>query len=735
MKRKSMKTTALVLSASLLLGIGATVAYAQNTDSQEKVEEKAQVTATTGTTGIPSKDETVYVLSGADGSAKQVIVSNWLQNTNKADILEDVANLSNIENVKGDEAFTKGDNGALTWNANGADIYYQGTTDQQVPVEMKISYTLDGKSISPEDLAGKSGRVTIRFDYHNHQMETANVGGTQQKLYVPFVVLTGTVLDTDIFRNVTVTNGEMENLGNEIAVMGVALPGMQENLNIGKDKVDIPSYVEIAADVESFDMGPTLTVATTAPFTKLDSGHLDAADLKAQAEKLTNGMTQLMDGSNQLYDGLNTLLEQSGTLVAGIEQLANGSMQLQNGAAALKDGTARLQDGASQLVNGLSTLDANSAALTGGAQQVFVSLLSSANTQLAAAGLDVPTLTIENYAEVLNKVIASLDETAVYQSALKQVTDGVNARRGEIEAAVTAAVQQQVAAEVTTQVTAAVRQQVQQTVQANETQFRVAVVRKATGMSLEEYEAAVAANKVTAEQQAAVNAAVENAMAAEVEKQMSSDDVNAKITAISEKTTTEKMASAEIKALIAKNTELQVEKAISDMMTSPEVQGKLQAAAEGAKSLIALKASLDSYNSFYLGILSYTSGVSMAANGAKDLLAGTDALTAGMSDLSTGVDTLNSGIQTMKGKTPTLLDGITALRDGSGALKDGLKKMMDEGIQKIVDLAENDLEALADRLSASIDVAKGYTSFSGASQDTDGIVKFIYKTDSISVEE
>lgn len=735
MKRKATKTTALVLSASLLLGAGATVVYAQNAAPEEKVDEKPPVAATTATTGIPSKDETVYVLSGADGSAKQVIVSNWLQNTAKADMLEDVANLANIENVKGNEAFTEGKDGTLTWDAKGADIYYQGTTDQQIPVDMKISYTLDGKSISPEDLAGKSGRVTIRFDYQNHQMETVNVGGVQQKIYVPFVILTGTMLDTEVFRNVTVTNGEMENLGNEIAVMGIALPGMQENLNIGKDTIDIPNYVEIAADVESFDMGPTLTVATTAPFQQLDSGHLDAAGLKEQAHKLTDGMTQLMDGSNQLYDGLNTLLEQSGTLVSGIDQLAAGALQLQNGISALKDGTTQLQTGASQLADGLTTLDANSAALNGGAQQVFLSLLSSANTQLAAAGLNVPTLTIENYAEVLNEVIASLDETAVYQSALQQVTEGVNARRGEIENAVTAAVQQQVSTAVTTQVTAAVRQTVQQTVQANEAQFRSAVVFQATGMTLKDYEAAVEANQISPEQQAAINAGVEKAMAAEVEKQMQSDEVNAKIAAISQKTITEKMASDEIKATIAQNTDLQVQKAISDMMASPEIQNKLQAAAEGAKAVIALKTSLDSYNSFYLGLLAYTSGVSVAASGAQDLLAGADALKDGTGKLANGVDALNSGMQTMKDKTPSLLDGITALKDGSALLKDGLKKMMDEGIEKIANLAENDLEALSDRLSATIDAAKGYTSFSGAHQDTESLVKFIYKTDSISIKE
>lgn len=735
MKQTTMKTTALVLSASLLLGIGATVAYAQNTVPDKKAEETPQKAALSSAVSVPSKDETVYVLSGADGSARQVIVSDWLQNTDKADTLEDVANLNQIENVKGSETYTAGKDGTLTWDANGADIYYQGTTDQQLPVEMKISYTLDGSAISPQELAGKSGRVTIRFDYQNHQYETVSLGGTQQKLHVPFAVLSGTVLDTDVFRNVTVTNGASENLGNGIAVMGLALPGMQENLRISKDTLDIPQYIEISADVTSFSMGPTLTVVTSAPFQELDAGQLDLAGIKEQAQKLTDGMTQLMVGSDQLYEGLSTLLEQSGTLVSGIDQLAAGALQLQAGFTALQDGTTQLQTAVSQLAAGLATLDSNSAPLNGGAQQVFLSLLSSANTQLSAAGLTIPALTIDNYAEVLNGVIASLDETAVYQTALQQVTEGVNARRGEIETAVTAAVKEQVSAAVTAQVTTAVRQSVAQTVQANETQFRSAVVFEVTGMTLKDYDAAVAANQIPPEQQAAINAGVENAMADEVEKQMNSDAVKAKIVSLCERNIADKMASDEIKALLAQNTELQVQKAISDMMASPEIQSKLQAAAEGAKAVIALKTSLDSYNSFYLGLLSYTSGVSTAAAGAQELLAGADALKDGTGALAGGMTELNNGLQTMQSKTPTLLDGITALKDGSKALQEGLTTMMNEGIQKIADLAENDLADLSNRLSASIDAAKGYTTFSGAHENTESIVKFIYKTDSISLPE
>lgn len=734
MKKNVMKTTALALSAAILIGVGATAVCAQNnTSSAKAVSEKPSTPAVTSkANSVPSKDETVYVLSGADGTAKQILVSNWLQNTAKADQLEDLSHLKGIENVKGNEEYTTGKDGSLIWDAAGEDIYYQGTSDQQVPVDMQIHYTLDGKEITPEELAGKTGKVTIRFDYQNHQFETATIDGKQQKIYVPFVMLTGVMLDTDVFRNVTVTNGKLENLGNTIAVIGAAMPGMQENLGISKDDFHIPDYVEITADVTDFDMGPTLTIATTSLLSNLNAEDLDIDNLKDQAQKLVEGMNQLMDGSGKLYDGLNTLMEKSGTLVDGIDQLAAGATQLQSGADALNGGASQLQSGASQLSAGLNTLDSNSAALNSGAQQVFNTLLATANTQLTAAGLSVPGLTIGNYADVLNGIIASLDETAVYQSALQQVTEGVNARRSEIEAKVTQVVKAQVSAQVTAQVTDGVRAKVTEGVKANEEQIRAAVIFSATQKTPEEYQAAVDAGLISEETQATINTAVEAAISAKIEEQMESDDIKAQIADLSQKTTEEQMASEEIKATIAQNVELQVEKAISDTMASPEIQAQLQAAAEGAKAVIALKSSLDSYNGFYLGVLAYTSGVSSATAGANELIAGANTLKGGMDSLTAGVNNLNSGIQTMKSKTPELVNGITALRDGSKALDEGLTKLMNEGIQKIADLAEDDLEDLTARLSACINAAKGYTTFSGISQQTEGTVKFIYKTDSIS---
>ncbi len=731
MKNRATKFISLALCAVVLFAAVRTSVFALTGEGKESEDENQETTINASAEAETSKDETVYVLAGADGTVQKIIVSDWIKNAMAADSLEDKTELSDIENIKGDESFTLGGDNSCVWDAQGNDIYYQGNIEKELPVQMSVRYTLDGQAIAPEALAGQSGHVTIRFDYQNIQYEEVLLDGKTEKIYVPFTMLTGMLLDTEVFRNVTISNGKLINDGDRIAVVGIAFPGLQEDLAISKEKLDIPDYVEISADVENFEMGMTMTLATTELFGAIDSDKLDLHELSDAMAELTDAMDQLMDGSSQLYDGLCTLLEKSGDLVSGINKLAEGAAQLKAGAESLDSGAAQLQAGAAQLSSGLNTLNANSSSLNGGARQVFSSLLSMANTQLSEAGLSVPALTIDNYASVLDGVIASLDDTAVYQAALEQVTATVNANRGMIEEKVTEAVQAQVEAEVSAQVTAAVQETVTQAVHENEAQFRAAVIQQALGMTVEEYKAAIEAGLVTQEQQDAVNAAVEAAMQAEIDARMQREEIQAQINAVTQQTVGEQMQSDEIQALIASNTELQVQQAISEAMSSDAVQAQLSAAAEGAKSVIALKSSLDSYNAFYLGLITYTSGVSSAAAGANELKTGADALKAGTSELSAGAAELLQGIQTMKDSAPALVDGITQLRDGSMELSDGLKQFNEEGIQKLIEAVDGDLDGLSNRIRVTADVAKHYTSFSGISEDMDGDVKFIYKTDSI----
>ena len=632
----------------------------------------------------PQKDETVYVLAGADGSVQKIIVSDWIKNTLGSSTLTDSSELENVENVKGDEGYTMDASNARVWDAAGNDIYYQGNIEKELPVTLKVSYTLDGKTVTPEELAGKSGKVVIRYDYQNNQYETVTVNGKQEKIYVPFAMLTGMLLDTDTFSNVEVSNGKLINDGSRYIVAGFALPGMQESLGIDRDTLELPNHIEITADVKNFSMMNTVTIATNEVFNELDSAKLNSADdLKASLGDLTSGMQQLLDGSSALYDGLCTLLESSQTLVSGINRLAAGAQQLSGG---------------------LNELDSHSAELNAGSAQVFQSLLSMADGKLAEAGLTVPQLTIDNYPDVLNGVLAQLDETNVYQTAyqtaLATVTAAVDAKMDEITAGVTQAVQAGVKEEVLAayreQVVAGYRKQV------------LAQVLQAMGITEDIYNGS---EEIKAQVDAKVDALVAQAETdGTIDALVTKAEKDGTIDAL----VAQQMQTEKVKALIAQNVEKTRQEKIDETMNSAEVQAKITAALEqaksGAASISALKGQLDSYHTFYTGLRDYTAGVASAASGAQELY---------------------SGILTMKNGAPALVSGVTQLRDGAMQLSDGLKEFNEKGVQKLVDLVDNDLDGLLERVKAIADVSKNYRSFAGISEDMDGQVKFIYRTDAI----
>lgn len=446
MKKPVVKMLSISLCVLLALGgIGGTV-YAMGVSADAGSPDAAPVNSGAGSTapktsssydpdaGRNVKDETVYVLAGADGSVRKIIVSDWIQNALGSDAINDVTQLTGIENVKGNESYTMGGNSSCVWNAKGNDIYYQGDLDQELPVAVTVSYMLDGQPIAPAELAGKSGKVTIRFDYTNHQYELLEIDGKQEKIYVPFAMLTGLMLDNDVFTNVSVTNGKIMNDGDRTIVAGLAFPGLQESLGLDRDTLELPDYIEITANVERYELETTVTLAVNELFndaasTMEDNDDLDGlGELDDKLDELTDAMDQLIDGSSRLYDGLCTLLDSSKELVAGIDQLAAGAAQLKQGAEGLSAGAAQLQAGAAALDQGLDRLAGQNDALNGGAAQVFQSLLASANSQLAAAGVQAPELTMENYGQVLDGVIAAAGESPAAQqvAALKASLDSYN---------------------------------------------------------------------------------------------------------------------------------------------------------------------------------------------------------------------------------------------------------------------------------------------------------------------
>ena len=391
------------------------------------------------------KDETVYVIADANGNTQKVIVSDWLKNNLKNGTINDVSELNSIVNVKGDETYTQ-NGSACTWNANGADISYQGTTDKALPVNVKVRYYLDGNGMTPEEIKGKSGHVIIRFEYENTTKRTVKVDGKDEEMQVPFAALSGVILDDDRFSEIKASNARLFNDGLRTVVVGVAFPGLQESLKIDKEKFEIPESLEIEADVTDFSLGMTVTAVTDEIFAKLGSFDISSLDnFSDSMAQLNDAMKQLTDGSGALSDGLSILLEKSGELEAGVGKLADSSSELKKGikaadegagkisagAGSISEGAGQLDSGIDQLKTGLETLSSKNDALMAGALEVFNVMLSSASDQLKEAGAEVPALTVENYSAVLEGVEEKLTQAAALYKASDPATSAVYTKKAE----------------------------------------------------------------------------------------------------------------------------------------------------------------------------------------------------------------------------------------------------------------------------------------------------------------
>ena len=378
-----------VLTIALVgTGIGATAVFAEKnstavtaeadstTDSSKDADDIADklMDSVSLKDNNADKDESVYLISDANGNVNKTIVVDHLKNKDKKDTLEDASNLSDIENVKGKEKFTQsGDK--LTWQAGGKDIYYQGTATAEPPVTQKVTYYLDGKEISPKDLAGKSGKVKIRFDYTNTTSYTETVNGEKQTVSVPFAAVTGLVLG-DGFENIEVTNGKAEVSDSSSVVLGYALPGLKDSLGIKDGDLDgdvnIPEYMEMTADVENFSMPAAMTfVVNASDYVSTDG--IDTSDLDDMINDLKDASTQLQDGSktlaegtDTLSDGLSTLQSKLGTFASGVGTLQSGLKTYTDGVSTLSGGLNKLNSNVPTLSNGITTLNSSAKSLNDG---------------------------------------------------------------------------------------------------------------------------------------------------------------------------------------------------------------------------------------------------------------------------------------------------------------------------------------------------------------------------------
>lgn len=657
---------------------------AEKAEIEDKINELVnQKSAPDDTT----KDETVYIISDAKGNAGKVIVEEWLKNRDGAQTIEDVSDLEGITNVKGDETFTQ-DGDKLTWQANGSDIYYEGTTKKQVPISEKVTYYLDGNEIEPEALAGKSGKVTLRFDYENHEKTTVHQESGDVEVYVPFTVMTGMILNDD-FTNIEVTNGKVISDGKNNIVVGMAMPGLHESLQ-KKDgefdsNIEFPDYVEVSADVENFTLDMTATIAMSGLLSDMSLSDIDLSDLEDSIDELSDGSEQLEDGSRQIKDGLDTLKESMGDFKTGASDLKNGINDYTDGAKKLNDGLKTLNSSVGTLSKGADTLNSSAKTIAGGVAKLDKALNTQMSEKEQAAAKKLVDAQFAKGSATYNFISKSAAEnfkgTMTSEATVNQIQAGISGM-GLTSDGVVAALAEYYAQHGFTDPTSG------QTFSAEQCQammpganvtyaaafagtvLKGGLAQGVAGGIAENGADAVGASVVAACQSAAQTAAIQGAE-------------NAK-----------KLIASEIEAV--------------DQGSGYSLVTGSKALSEGISTLAA-------------SVPDLVSGVNQLAKGADTLVANNEKLKNGASDLSEGA-----------GK---IADGVNELNDGAGELHDGVVKFNDEGISKLVEAFNGDAKELLDRIDAVVQAGEDYTTFTGLAKDQVGSVKFVIKTDAVKVSE
>lgn len=651
------------------------------------------------------KEETVYVLADSTGKERKVIVSDHLINDGNKDTIEDASDLKDIENVKGDETF-KQDGSKLTWQADGNDIYYQGTSTKETPVSQTITYSLDGKEVKPEELAGKSGKVTIRFDYTNNETVKTKIDGKEEEIYVPFAAISGMVLD-DSFSNVKVTNGKVISDGKNNIVVGYALPGLKESLDVDDSDFDgdvsIPDYVEVTADVENFSLSTTMTVVMNATNFISKDGDADLSEVDDMLDTLTDATDQLKDGSGELADGVDTLKSKMGefkdgvgtlkngikdytdgastlstgigTLKSGVDTLAGSVPTLISGVGTLKDGSASAAKGASSLKDGAGTLKKGAKDVSTGANTLSngVKDLSTGANTLSGGASDLST-----GADTLSAGATSLSDGAnTLSSGAASLNDGVQSIATNMKTLVSGT--QSVsdgAAQLNTGVGTLIGTLNKMGTDLAETKASIGEISEDT------------ANNAVLQYASLQNALIQGIVAETKGDTTAANDIYAQVvsqiggTIGVDSISDVAGASAAIQKIssLISQTSLKVGEGVgmigvidtvSRKLTEPDTQEQITKLQQGAASLAEGAGKVaQGASQLSTGADAAAAGSAQVAQGAADLATGATKLKKGAGDLATGAGKVADGASTLHKGASDLSDGLNTLDGGIGQLKE-----------------------------------------------------------------
>lgn len=719
-----------------------------NKDDEEDLKEVLSSKISKAADEEVGKEETVYVVADNSGKAKDVIVSDWLKNPDGNETIEDVSDLKDIKNVKGKEKFEEKD-GKITWKAKGKDIYYQGKTDKELPVKQTISYYLDGEKMDPDEIAGKSGKVTIRFDYKNNQKTTTTVDGKKYSVYVPFTIMTGMILD-DSFTNVKVKNGKVISDGDKNMVVGVAMPGLKDSLKVTSsdfsEDIDIPEYVEVTADVKDFSMDMTMSVMLSG-ITSSDNveDFVDLSDLDDAIDTLSDSSSQLADGTKELREGLEQLRSKVPALADGANTLNSSTESLRNGVSSL-DATLNTamteEEKAAASKQASETVDAQADSIKKQAADTVASQKKDIEKKASDA--------VDAQAEAIKKQAA--DTVAAQQAEIaKQAEALVTAQEADIKSqadqlvdAEAGNIQKLAAAAVKAEFDAGQRQAIANQAKATTTST-VSVALKGNAQLLPILKAGIKANVAAAggsisdEDATAQAYQLIDAMAAQIGEgaapNVAAACENAATAAAQKAAVTGAKQGAE-KGAVAGAKQGASQGAVAGATLAAQqaaVTGAKQGAAAGAVSGATAAAQQAAVTGAKSGAAQ--GAIAGAESAKKTVAAGIEAVQSNGYSLVTGMDALKNGTQALADQVPALTDGVGKLADGSVTLNEGMVKFDEEGIQKLADTYNGDVKGMLNKVVAVMQAGSDYQSFSDISEDTLGEVKFIIRTEGVGTDE
>lgn len=693
-------------------------AHAENTASDTETAVKKtypSLLKSAGDTNTLSKDETVYVVSDADGSNQQITVNEFLKNGTASDEISDVSTLSGIKNTSGDETFTKNGNN-ITWKAEGNNIRYQGTTKNELPIEVKVSYYLDGKKVTPEQIAGKAGDVEIRFDYTVNQMDMTSYGTIQH----PYTVASGVMLDNSHFTDITVTNGKAVDDGDSTVVLGLALPGLRESIGLSQEQLDIPESVTIKAKTDNFRLDGTYSVALSNFFSEINLSSAD--DLESQLDTLEDSLHQLSAASTELALGSQKLSDGASQLATGANSLDEGLVKLLAGSKSLRDGMTAYYAGVQSLNNGLQTLVSNNAALEAGGKnledgifQLATKVLRSSLVQMGMSEADANTYTLtpENYKTVLGGLG---NDSKVQQAAMKKAKAQIEAalKSNGVSDSQLSAVEAMAGALYAGNTQNALQQAGQYAKDAVTVQTANATISN-DNTNFQTWYGQLQAAGMTAQ------FGGDQAAALVVKTALANNSGNIPETQQGQSAALSKAA-----------TMVQHANAFSEAQNNQEANIQKLLAGAVAENSSSTNDSITQLRQLLDGTVAYVNSVNNYAAGAKKAAEGSAQLASNGKQLVSGSQSLYAGMEQAANGSNQLNSGASELASGTKTLSDSMNKFDQEGIQKLVStLSDNQAKSVLNRLKGVRAAGTEKVFVGGIADGMDGSSKIIFKTDEI----